>query len=94
MAVQNTTSIPHTSDGRSHTSTHCTKKGMHQAQWAYTPLVRPGLPSKMAKGRYALPVNTARIYGPYVRPVHTGVCLTPVYTARIYGPYKIAILYG
>jgi len=23
--------------------------------------------------RYALPVNTARIYGPYLRPVYTGV---------------------
>ena len=37
---------------------------------------------------------TARICGPYVRPVHTGVFLTPVYTARIYGPYLRVVRTG
>ena len=45
------------------------------------------------KGRYALPVNTARIYGPYLRPVYTGSAYrSTVYTARIYGPYKTSIV--
>jgi len=54
--------------------------------------------------RYALPVHTARIYGPYVRAVCTGVKNAPVYTGRKYGPYipvlgthypyRIAVLYG
>jgi len=46
------------------------------------------------KGRYALPVNTARIYGPYVRPVHTDAFLTPVHTARTYGPYVLVVRIG
>ena len=61
-------------------------------------------PNSDAKGRYALPVHTARTYGPYVRGVYTGVKNAPVYTGRKYGPYirvlgthypyRIAVLYG
>ena len=53
--------------------------------------------STQMQARYALPVNTAHTYGPYLRPVYTGAFLTLVHTARIgtgvekctrvYGPY-------
>jgi len=42
------------------------------------------------KGRYALPVHTARTYGPCLRPVCTGAFLTPVCTARTYGPVPLS----
>jgi len=41
------------------------------------------------KGRYALPVNTARIYGP-----RTGVKNAPVRTGRTYGPYVRGVCTG
>jgi len=41
------------------------------------------------KGRFAPPVNTARIYGPNLRPVYMGAFLTPICTARLFGGRKV-----
>jgi len=38
-----------------------------------------------AKARYTLPINTALIYAPYLRPVYTGTFLTPIHMGRMYG---------
>ena len=52
------------------------------------------------KGRYRLLVNTARTYGPYLRPVYTGAFfLTPVHMACVYRcrkmhPYIRAVYTG
>jgi len=53
------------------------------------------------KGQYAIPVNTARVYGLYL--LYTGCIdcsyirvdfLTPVHTAPMYGCQKCARIYG
>jgi len=58
--------------------------------WCVSGFVMLGLVSSV-KGHYALPVNTARIYGPYLRVVRTGHpyirAVSTVYTVRTYGPY-------
>ena len=44
--------------------------------------------------RYALPVNTGRKYGPYVRVSKTHLCVRAVNTARTHGPYLRVVRIG
>jgi len=44
----------------------------------------------VTKQQYALPVNTARVYGPSLRPVYTGA----FFDTRTYGTYVRAVCTG